>query len=344
MSRNISVRSELTQANIDHNECLSADGRLILTLSEKAYGLFLISGTRLKAVYALPRDSFASKIILARVKDIKKDLGACFVRLTEDTEAFLKLSNVPEKYLPIKQGDLIPVKVISDEQKGKRISVSAKIKSSNLPEGYDHKAAYSILKEPDNYLWSYICRHFKKGTFSKILTESNEIFDLLKDKTENNEFNAEITLYSDTAFPLPKLYSLKTKMNEAISPKVYLKSGAYIVINRTEALTVIDVNSGKLSPSKKADKENAIFEVNKEAAEEIALQLRLRNISGMILIDFINMESEDNKNKLLICMDDLTKEDNVIVKVIDITPLGIMELTRQKTDKPLEEIYDLINI
>ncbi len=344
MSRNIAVRSELTQANIDHNEFLSADGRLILTLSENAYGLFLITGTRLKAVYALPRDSFASKIILARVKDIKKDLGACFVRLTEDTEAFLKLSNVPEKYLPIKQGDLIPVKVISDEQKGKRISVSAKIKNSNLPEGYDYKAAYSILKEPDNYLWSYICRHFKKGMFSKILTESGEIFDLLKDQAENNEFNAEITLYSDNALPLPKLFSLKTKLNEAISPKVYLKSGAYIIINHTEALTVIDVNSGKLSTSKKADKGNAIFEVNKEAAEEIALQLILRNISGMVLIDFINMESENNKNKLLIYMDDLTKEDNVIVKVIDITPLGIMELTRQKTDKPLEEIYDLINV
>ena len=105
---------------------------------------------------------------------------------------------------------------------------------------------------------------------------------------------------------------------------------------------MIDVNSGKNSPSKKADSKDVFFNINKEAAKEIALQLKLRNISGMILVDFINMDSEENEALLIDEMNEYVKSDNVKVCVIDITKLGIMEITRQKTDKPLSEMAGML--
>ena len=93
----------------------------------------------------MPKGSHEGEIILARVSNIKKDIGAAFVKISDDTECFLKLTNIPEKLMPVKQGDLIPVKVIADEQKGKLISVSAKIPSKKLPDGWEHKSAFNVL-------------------------------------------------------------------------------------------------------------------------------------------------------------------------------------------------------
>ena len=85
-----------------------------------------------------------------------------------------------------------------------------------------------------------------------------------------------------------------------------------------------------------------ILKLNLEAAKETALQIKLRNISGMILIDFINMESKEDEDKLIAAMNEFVSDEKVKVNVIDITPLGIMEMTRQKTDKPLSEISDML--
>ena len=343
MSRSIENRRELFEANKLHNEVSTSDGRLLILSFEEAFGFFHILDNRLVKVYALKKESHSGEIILSRVLNVKKDIGAVFVKISDEEEGFLKNTNIPERYLPLKQGDLIPVRIISDEQKGKRISVSAKISEKNLPEGWQHKSAFNILCKPENPLLSFIFKRFSKDDFSKMITDSPEVFDIIKDieKKGNQKLVAE--LYDDEKISLTNLFSLKTKVSEALSPKVYLKSGGYLVINHTEALTVIDVNSGKNTPSKKEDKEKTVLDLNIEAAKEIALQMKLRNISGMILIDFINMESEEDEELLLNEMSEYVKYDKVTVKVIDITPLGIMEITRQKTDKPLSEIYNLFS-
>ena len=116
----------------------------------------------------------------------------------------------------------------------------------------------------------------------------------------------------------------------------------YMINDLSEAFTVIDVNSGKNTPSNKADARDVILKLNLEAAKETALQIKLRNISGMILIDFINMESKEDEDKLIGAMNEFVSDEKVKVNVIDITPLGIMEMTRQKTDKPLSEISDML--
>ncbi len=102
--------------------------------------------------------------------------------------------------------------------------------------------------------------------------------------------------YQDPLLPMHKLYSLERELSEALSQRVWLRSGGYLVIQPTEALTVVDVNSGKYEAGKK--KEETILKVNLEAARETARQMRLRNLSGIIIIDFINMETEEAKNEV----------------------------------------------
>ena len=114
-----------------------------------------------------------------------------------------------------------------------------------------------------------------------------------------------------------------------------LKSGANIIIQPTEALTVIDVNSGKNTAKK--DKQLNHYKINLEAAREIAKQLRLRNLSGIILVDFIDLYDENLNQSLMNEFRACLKTDPVPVNLVDITRLGLVELTRKKMKKPLTE-------
>ncbi len=338
MSRNIENRRELIKANSLHDEVSSKYNKLILISQKSCIGIYLIRDTRLTGVFAMPKDTRSGEIILGRVSNVKNDISAAFIKISDDTECFLKLSNVPREYLPLKQGMLIPVKIKSDEQKGKLISVTAKIKKEKLPEGWEHRTAFTVLKKPENSLMSFIKARISPDLYDEIVTDDNEIHDIL------GGIGVKVRLYSDDKIRLSELYALKTKLSESLSRKVYMKNGAFLVIDHTEALTVIDVNSGKNTPSAQADKHDVILKLNLEAATEIALQIKLRNISGMILIDFINMESEDDESLLIDKMKELVSTEKLKVNVIDITPLGIMEMTRQKTDKPLSEIATLLEM
>lgn len=137
--------------------------------------------------------------------------------------------------------------------------------------------------------------------------------------------------YTD-AYPLVKCYNLESVVKDARSERVWMKSGAYLVIQPTEALTVIDVNSGKCL--KKSGKFAAI---NREAAAEAARQIRLRNLSGIILIDFINLEAEEEKKELLGYMQHELNRDSNPGLVVDMTRLQLVEITRKKIRKTLEE-------
>lgn len=139
--------------------------------------------------------------------------------------------------------------------------------------------------------------------------------------------------YEDALLPLHKLYSLEKELERALSEKIWMKSGAYLVIQPTEALTVIDVNSGKAIAGKKEQYLN----INLEAAKEAAHQIRLRNLSGIILIDFINLSGDDERKALLSAMRAAVASDSVKTDVIDITKLELMEITRRKANVPLSE-------
>lgn len=172
------------------------------------------------------------------------------------------------------------------------------------------------------------------ANIDKIYTDQKEIYDEICSFMPQLCENGLIGLYKDDAVSLSTLYHIRGNMDELLSPKVWLPSGANIIIESLETLTVIDVNSGK----NQSRKENTILSINLEAAREIARQIRLRNISGMIIVDFINLKSQEQKEQLIKYIRQELKKDTVPANFIDITKLGLVELTRKKVYKSLREI------
>lgn len=128
-------------------------------------------------------------------------------------------------------------------------------------------------------------------------------------------------------------YGIQARIDKALEKKVWMKNGAYIIIDETEALTVIDVNTGKFVGD--TDLQETILAVNIEAAKEIARQLRLRDISGIIVIDFIDMEVEGNKQKVIDSLETALAKDRTKTNVLGITSLGLIEMTRKKVRRKL---------
>ena len=194
-----------------------------------------------------------------------------------------------------------------------------------------YRTCFSCLEQPmEGYLADI--RDTYEDSFDKIITNKEEIYHRIREEFPTL---GNVELYEDSRIPLEKLYSVETRLKEALDEKVWLKSGAYLVIQQTEALTVIDVNSGKIQ--KKNSKDDIYFEINKEAAREIALQLRLRNLSGIIIIDFISQNTKEQDSELLSYLSGLVKKDSVKTHVVDMTPLGLVEVTRKKIHKSLKE-------
>ncbi len=152
---------------------------------------------------------------------------------------------------------------------------------------------------------------------------------------------AGLRFYQDELLALAKLYSLETHLKQALSKTVWLSCGGYLVIEPTEAMTVIDVNSGKGTNVKGSKRNHLYFNVNLEAAKEIARQLKLRNLSGMIMVDFINMDSKEEEKKLLQSLGKWLENDPIKTRLVDITALGIVEITRKKERKPLKEYFKI---
>jgi len=128
-------------------------------------------------------------------------------------------------------------------------------------------------------------------------------------------------------------FGVETELARAMSRRVWLKSGGYLVIDQAEALTAIDVNTGKFVGRRNL--EDTILKTNLEAVKEVAYQLRLRNIGGMVIIDFIDMESQEHRDKVLSALTEALKKDRARCNVVKISELGLVEMTRQRTRESL---------
>lgn len=213
------------------------------------------------------------------------------------------------------------------------------------------KAVYAeprslLYQEPPSYIT--LGKELPEAELQEIITDSPEIYKELCQYYGNDELREKaavpkarvdhikkITLYTDD-YPLEKLYRFDHYFETALQKMVWLSSGGSLVIEPTEAMVVIDVNSGSVTKKKKHS-DKIFYEMNREAAVEIARQLRLRNLSGIILIDFINMEIKDQRQKLLAFLAEECKKDRVNCQVIDMTALGLVEMIRSKGKKPLHE-------
>ncbi len=197
-----------------------------------------------------------------------------------------------------------------------------------------HNTCFTCLSAPQTP-WEVCVCQIPVGEYEEVVTDCPGLYEEMVPFFQ--ERGKTLRLYTDASYPLKKLYSLDTRIADALSRRIWLKSGAYLVVDVTEALTVFDVNSGKYDARKVSDE--AFYRINLEAAGEIARQIRLRNLSGIILIDFINMQDTTRQEKLLNTMKELVKKDPVHTTVVDITPLGLMEITRKKVNKTLAEQF-----
>ena len=148
-------------------------------------------------------------------------------------------------------------------------------------------------------------------------------------------YNVQMCIRDSRLLSLGKLYSLDNALSKALDKRVWLKSGGYLVIEPTEAMVVIDVNTGKYEGKKKL--EETVLKINLEAAAEIARQLRLRNLSGIIMVDFIDMNQEESKMQLMEALKAAVAKDPVKTVVVEMTRLNLVEITRKKVRRPLYE-------
>ena len=165
-----------------------------------------------------------------------------------------------------------------------------------------------------------------KEKYESVIELIEWIAPQLKNRVEL--FTGELDLF-DT-------YNIETMIRNALSKKVWLKSGGYIVIDQTEALTAIDVNTGKYVGS--VDLEDTVLKINKEAAKEIAKQLRLRDIGGIIIIDFIDMNHPEGEKEVLDVLQQALANDRTKTNVLGITQLGLLEMTRKKVRQRISSI------
>ncbi|HLQ65134.1 MAG TPA: Rne/Rng family ribonuclease [bacterium] len=172
---------------------------------------------------------------------------------------------------------------------------------------------------------------------TQFLIDSPEEFRRVQDLLNSfaSKLKSRVQLYRE-AEPIFEHTGVEKEIEKALHRKIWLKSGGYIVIDRTEALTVIDVNTGKFVG--KTDLATTIFRTNMEAVGEIVRQITLRDIGGIILADFIDMENEGHRKQVLAALHEAARRDRSKFHIIDLTQLGLVEITRKRVHQDLEEV------
>jgi len=195
-----------------------------------------------------------------------------------------------------------------------------------------------VLLHTELPLISRIVRDLFTEEVSELLVNSPEEYERILGTLElaNSRLQDRVRLYTRKE-PLFKSYGLEEEIEKALRPRVNLKSGGSIVIEKTESLVTVDVNSGKYI-SRKNTEETAL-RTNLEAAAEVARQLRLRDVGGIIVIDFIDMEKAENRKKVLAAFKKAVEGDRAKTKVLNISEFGVIEMTRERVRESLEKIF-----
>ena len=271
---------------------------LIIQKKDDKKLIILLESNKIVEYYEIT-DKTQSKIgniYIGIITSVHPKTNTIFVDIGLSKQAFLELKSLDKKY---KKGDKILVKVKKDETdtKGAKLTSNVNCKDFDLPD-------FEKIKKP------------------RIIYLSNSLEEkILKD------FKGKV--YKDNEDYISK-FGLETELEKVQNTKIWLKSGGFIVIEKTEALTAIDVNSGKTTGKRQDKKEDVVFKVNKEAAVEVMRQLRLKNIGGIIIIDFINMEKKEHEEEILEIIDKEKSKDHTKIANCGFTKLGLFEITRQK--------------
>ena len=242
--------------------------------------------------------------------------------------------------------------VCANEQDLKEDIVSMVSEYKSILDKSKYLSAYTRMYEPvpeylrhlqtiRNFSVSDSSLNASEGGYDGIYTDIPKIYEQVTYFLPYLAKQGIVHFYEDKMVSLATLYNIEGNVEKLLSRLVWLKSGANIIIEQLETLTFIDVNSSKNTTFSKRGQDAVNLLINKEAAIEAARQIRLRNISGMIIVDFINMENNESEEELISCLRKELQKDIVPCQFIDITKLGLVEITRKKISKSLKEIVDV---
>lgn len=210
------------------------------------------------------------------------------------------------------------------------------VKYENILKEYKLGMGPKLLYKELDFSSKYIKDNINED-IELIVVNNKDKYDELKDILKNikKEYIEKLKLEENK--DIFDLYKVDSQIEKALNKKVWLKSGGYLIIEKTEALTVIDVNTGKFTGNLKL--EDTVYQTNIEAAIEIARQLKLRDIGGIIIIDFIDMHKDKHKKELLKILDDEMSKDKRKYEVLGITRLGLVEVARRREKDSLAKYY-----
>jgi ribonuclease G len=202
----------------------------------------------------------------------------------------------------------------------------------------EQKKAPALLHRDLN-LVERILRDYVNSDYSSIWIDNEEEFSKVIDFVSRfqPELANRVKLYTKET-PIFEEFGIQQELDKAMRPKVWLKSGGYIVINHTEALVAIDVNTGKFVGRGSTRLEDTIVKTNVEAVKEIVRQIRLRDLGGIIVVDFIDMEERRNRDKVMHALDEELRADKAPSKVLSFNEFGLVAITRKRTKQALEKV------
>ncbi|MGH9770673.1 MAG: ribonuclease E/G, partial [Candidatus Acidiferrales bacterium] len=200
----------------------------------------------------------------------------------------------------------------------------------------EQRKAPSLLHRDLN-LVERILRDYMAGDYTAIWVDSEEEFTKVVDFMSRFQpaLASRVKLYTKET-PIFEEFGIQQEIDKGLRPKVWLKSGGYIVINHTEALVAIDVNTGKFVGKGSTRLEDTIVRTNVEAVKEIVRQMRLRDLGGIIIIDFIDMEERRNREKVMAALEDALRADRAPSKMLRFNEFGLIAITRKRTKQALE--------
>ncbi len=297
------------------------------------------------------------------VQVVKEPIG------TKGARVVSQLS-IPGRYLVyVPDADHVGVsrRIASEAERERLKKIAEGIRKS--PEGIIVRTAAEGQKERElkrdlvflRRLWKKIQKKAKKTKAPAVLYQDHDLIyrlmrDTLSEQIESFQIDSEpvynkvveaartlsprlckkISLYTGKE-PLFEKYGIEQELTRALTRKVWLSCGGYLVIDQTEALTVIDVNTGKFVGS--TDLASTVFKTNLQAATEIARQLRLRNLTGIIVVDFIDMEKDKERKAIVEQLEEELKGDRTKTNILGFTKLGLLEITRKKVQEGLWEVF-----
>ena len=319
----------------DNKECdLYTARKLNIKNGQRLLVQVIKDATGNKGAAVTTQISFSSKhLVIFKAK--KREIGIS--KKIEDIQERVRLKKIADNLIPQNFGLIMRTESTSKAEEELRLELDDLLMKANevIEKGKYAKETTAIYK--DEHILFKTLKDLNLENADSIVINNKTEFENLKKLIGLSNLTNKLTLYNNE-IPIFSYHMIESQIEKIFNKKVWLKSGGFLIIEQTEACVVIDVNTGKFSGNK--NHRQSVLRTNLEATVEIARQLRLRNLSGIIIIDFIDMKDKEGIQKLHNLISKEIKKDRVSTRVIGMTQLGLMQLTRKKTREPLSKILE----